>query len=219
MDYTHVVYPTAHLTGRLRDVTLLLTDRDRALASGEHGAAAATAMRILTRVAEAADSPNLIDIEAAHIDSCLYHGKAGLDFAERLSAEGGRVVVPTTLNVSSLDLLHPGLVQADDQLQEYGRRLMAAYVAMGGKPTWTCAPFQTEDRPALGQHIAWAESNAIVFANSVLGARTDRYGDFIDICAAITGRVPASGLHLDENRLATAVFSLRDTGSGPLGPI
>ena len=75
---------------------------------------------------------------------------------------------------------------------------MDAYVAMGCRPTWTCAPYQLPERPALGEHVAWAESNAIVFANSVLGARTDRYGDFIDICCAITGRAPAAGLHLDE---------------------
>ena len=59
---------------------------------------------------------------------------------------------------------------------------MDAYVAMGCRPTWTCAPYQLPDRPAFGEHVAWAESNAIVFANSVLGARTNRYGDFIDIC-------------------------------------
>jgi predicted aconitase len=114
-------------------------------------------------------------------------------------------VVPTTLNVSSLDLLHPTLFRGDALLAERGRRLMRAYVSMGGKPTFTCAPYQST-RPAEGAHIAWAESNAIVFANSVLGARTDRYGDFIDICAAITGRVPEAGLHLDENRRAEAVF-------------
>jgi predicted aconitase len=81
---------------------------------------------------------------------------------------------------------------------------------MGCRPTWTCAPYQLERRPAFGEHIAWAESNAIVFANSVLGARTDRYGDFIDICAAITGRVPEAGLHLDENRRGRIVFRLAD---------
>jgi hypothetical protein len=71
---------------------------------------------------------------------------------------------------------------------------------MGCIPTWTCAPYQTEHAPRFGQQIAWGESNAIVFANSVLGARTERYPDLLDICAAITGRVPAFGLHLDENR-------------------
>jgi predicted aconitase len=77
---------------------------------------------------------------------------------------------------------------------------------MGCRPTWTCAPYQLPERPAFGTHVAWAESNAIVFANSVLGARTERYGDFIDICCALTGRAPAAGLHLDEPRLARAVF-------------
>ena len=129
----------------------------------------------------------------AHIDSCLDHGRAGLDFAERLLAGGAEVSVPTTLNVSSLDLLHPDLVRLDPETSERSRRLMDAYAAMGCRQTWTCAPYQLPDRPALGQHVAWAESNAIVFANSVLGARTNRYGDFIDICAAIVGRCPTTG--------------------------
>jgi predicted aconitase len=85
---------------------------------------------------------------------------------------------------------------------------MDAYVTLGCRPTWTCAPYQLPERPALGAHVAWAESNAIVFANSVLGARTDRYGDFVDIAAAITGRAPAAGLHLDRHRGASLVFRL-----------
>jgi predicted aconitase len=85
---------------------------------------------------------------------------------------------------------------------------MDAYVAMGCRPTWTCAPYQLADRPAFGEQIAWAESNAIVFANSVLGARTERYGDFIDICAALTGRVPDTGLHRDEARRGRVVFDV-----------
>ena len=196
---------------------LHLTDRDRALASGDLGPASAMAMRIITAIAEANGATGLIDVTSAHIDSCLYHGDAGLDFAERLAADGGRVVVPTTLNVSSLDLLHPHLFRGDTHLQERGRRLMAAYLAMGGMPTWTCAPYQAASRPALGEHIAWAESNAIVFANSVLGARTDRYGDFIDICAAITGRVPDAGLHRDEHRRARVVFRLEGISDEVLG--
>jgi hypothetical protein len=187
---------------------LELTADDEAMIAGEHGQATALAMRVVTRLAEAIGASRLIDITSAHIDSCLYHGEAGLDFAERLSSAGGQVVVPTTLNVSSLDLLHPQLFRGDEQLAERGRRLMQAYVAMGGQPTFTCAPYQST-RPAQGEHVAWAESNAIVFANSVLGARTARYGDFIDICAAITGRVPEAGLHLDENRRADMVFRIR----------
>jgi predicted aconitase len=81
---------------------------------------------------------------------------------------------------------------------------------MGTIPTWTCAPYQTEMRPSFGQQIAWGESNAIVFANSVLGARTERYPDLFDICCAITGRVPAVGLHLTENRAGQLLFRLLD---------
>jgi predicted aconitase len=85
---------------------------------------------------------------------------------------------------------------------------MDAYVAMGCRQTWTCAPYQLPERPAFGEHLAWAESNAIVFANSVIGARTGRYGDFLDICAAITGRVPNAGLHLTKRRRAQVVFDV-----------
>ena len=175
------------------DLTLELSDR--AQLAGHHGEAPRLAMRIITRLARVTGAPRLIDITAAHIDGCLYHGQASLDFAERLAAAGGRVVVPTTLNVGSLDLLHPHLYRGDPETARRARRLMDAYVALGCAPTWTCAPYQLPDRPALGQQVAWAESNAVVFANSVLGARTNRYGDFLDICAALTGRVPDAGLH------------------------
>lgn len=187
---------------------LALAEADKRMLDGTDGPALQLAMRIIVRLAESAGAHRLIDITSAHIDSCLYHGDAGLDFAERLAAEGGKVRVPSTLNVASLDLLHPELFSGDDHLAERGRRLMDAYVAMGCRPTWTCAPYQLPDRPGFGEHVAWAESNAIVFANSVLGARTDRYGDFIDICAGLTGRVPEAGLHLDENRRADLVVDV-----------
>jgi predicted aconitase len=183
---------------------------DRATLEGERGDGAALAMRLVVQMAEVARAPRLRDVTGAHIDSCLDHGQAGLDFAERLLAGGAEVSVPTTLNVSSLDLLHPELVRLDAATRERSRRLMDAYTVMGCRQTWTCAPYQLPDRPALGEHVAWAESNAIVFANSVLGARTNRYGDFIDICAAITGRVPDHGLHTDAGRRATLLLHLDD---------
>jgi predicted aconitase len=196
-------------------MTLELEQDDRAILGGERGEGAALAMRLVVKMAEMARAPRLRDVTGAHIDSCLYHGQAGLDFAERLLAGGAAVSVPATLNVSSLDLLHPGLVRLDEDTRDRAKRLMDGYVAMGCRPTWTCAPYQLPDRPGFGEHVAWAESNAIVFANSVLGARTNRYGDFIDICAAITGRVPDSGLHTDEGRRATLVLRL-DGVSGEL---
>ena len=189
-------------------VTVVLTEADRAKLAGDEGDAQALAMRIITGVAETMGAASLLSIEGAHIDSCLYHGRSGIDFARRLVDGDARVCVPTTLNVASLDLLHPDLYKGPADEAAAARELMSLYEAMGCAPTWTCAPYQLEARPHFGQHVAWAESNAIVFANSVLGARTHRYGDFIDICAAITGRAPAAGLHLDEHRRGQVLFRL-----------
>lgn len=185
-----------------------LTESDQAVLRGDYGKAAALALQLVVAVAEAQGAERLIDIEAAHIDGCLFHGQAGLDFAERLVSTGGTVAVPTTLNVASLDLLHPDLYRGDPETASSARALMDAYVAMGCQPTWTCAPYQLSRRPGFGQQIAWGESNAIVFANSVLGARTERYGDFMDIACAIAGRAPQFGLHTDEGRLAKLVLEL-----------
>ena len=187
-----------------------LSDQDQSLLRGEQGDAAALAMRILVRSAELMGAERLLNIESAHIDGCLYHGQASLDFVERLVASGGKVVVPTTLNVGSLDLIHPELFQGDNETRSQAQRLMQAHIELGCASTFTCAPYQGPNRPRLGQQIAWAESNAIVFANSVLGARTNRYGDFMDLCAALTGRAPYCGLHVDANRLGQIVFALQD---------
>jgi predicted aconitase len=166
-------------------------------------------MRLVLRASEVTGAARLIDITGAHVDSCLYHGEATLDFVDRLVDGAARVSVPTTLNVGALDLVHPELWRGDARTAERGRLLMERYRALGARPTFTCAPYQLADsRPALGEHVAWGESNAIAFCNSVLGARTNRYGDFLDIAAAITGRVPEAGLHTTEARRATLVLRL-----------
>lgn len=177
--------------------------------AGEEGPALQMAMRILATMAGVYGAPRLLDITSAHIDGCLYHGLSGLEFAQRLVDGGAQVRVPTTLNVGAIDLLHPEQFQGSAELAGRAMQLMAAYQAMGCIPIWTCTPYQAYQRPPFGAQIAWAESNAIVFANSVLGARTNRYGDFIDICAALTGRAPAVGLHLTENRRGQILFDLR----------
>jgi predicted aconitase len=189
-------------------MALDLSPFDRELIGGVHGAGAAFAMRLLVRFAEAVDARSFIDIEAAHVDGCLYHGRASLDFAERMIDLGGKVRVPTTLNVGSVDLIHPELFRGTKEHAENGARLMRAHLELGCAPTFTCAPYQTAWRPRFGAQIAWGESNAIAFANSVIGARTNRYGDFIDLCCAMTGRAPAYGLHLTENRAARALVEI-----------
>lgn len=164
---------------------------------------------LLSRYATIVGATRLIPITRAHIDGCLYHGPASLDFARTMAESGAQVSVPTTLNVGAIDLLHPTLFRGRPEIVEAGRAMMRLYSAMGCRQTWTCAPYQLADRPALGEQVAWAESNAIVFANSVLGARTERYGDFIDLCAAITGTVPYVGLHTDEGRLGGTLVRVR----------
>ena len=185
-----------------------LSDRDTATLGGELGEAPRVALELVVAAGEAMGANQLLDITGAHIDGCLYHGLAGLDFAQRLADAGGGVLVPTTLNVSSLDLLHPDLYRGDAETARRARQLTHAYEQMGCRATWTCAPYQLSNRPALGDQVAWGESNAIVFANSVLGARTNRYGDFLDICCALTGRAPAVGLHTDDGRCATMALDV-----------
>ena len=189
-------------------MTLRLAAAEEALLQGTHGPAAAMAMRIVAEAARLLGASSLVAVESAHVDGCLYHGDSGVHFAERLLAQGGQVAVPTTLNVGALDLLHPGRVRFDPATSAMARRLMVACEALGCAPTWTCAPYQAGHRPRLGAHVAWGESNAVAFVNSVLGARTNRLGDFLDLCCAIAARAPRYGLHLDENRRARIVIDV-----------
>lgn len=191
-------------------MTLKLSSADRESLNGVSGEAARFAMRLLVRFAEAVGAERFIAAEAAHIDGCLYHGQVSLDFVEHLVRLGGRVKIPTTLNVGSVDLIHPELFRGDDTLRRAGTRLMRAHEELGCVPSFTCAPYQTIHRPKFGAQIAWAESNAIVFANSVIGARTERYGDFIDLCCAMTGRVPEYGLHIAANRRARVLVEIAE---------
>ena len=190
-------------------MTLKLTELDSSNLAGESGPAVQMAMSILIRMSEIQSAKSLISIVSAHIDSALYIGPATLDYAERLVDLGAKVCVPTTLNVAGVD--HNGWDRwaVPPEWARQARRQMLAYKSMGCEPTWTCAPYQTEERPGFGDQIAWGESSAVVFANSVLGARSERYPDLLDICAAITGRVPATGLHLVENRSGQVLVRLK----------
>ncbi len=190
--------------------SIRLSSSEQSVLDGARGPADRLAMRIVVRMGEILGAAELVEIASAHIDGCLYHGDGGVEFAERLVALGGRVSVPSTLNVGALDLLNPSRVRAHGHRRAMALRQMRAYQALGCSPTWTCAPYQGGHRPATGEHVAWGESNAVCFANSVLGARTNRYGDFMDICCALAGRAPRTGLHLDEHRRATVVV---DTGA------
>ena len=187
-----------------------LSRQDKQLLNGQHGEAAQLAMRILVRMADVYEAAELMDVSQAHIDGCGLLSETGLEFAETLAAKGARVSVPTTLNMGPLDLQNWQQFGIDEDFAGKAIRQARAYTDMGCIPTWTCAPYQSYLTPRFGQQIAWGESNAICYANSVLGAKTNRYGDYMDICAAIAGRVPKCGLHLAENRKGQLLLRLRD---------
>ncbi|WP_217807566.1 aconitase X [Thalassobacillus devorans] len=185
-----------------------LSEWDKRLLEGKEGKAKQIAMQIIVRMADVQKAKQLIGISQAHIDGCIYTGEASLKFAETLADLNGEVSVPTTLNSISVDQQRWKKQGVDSGFAELANRLAQAYVQMGAKPSFTCSPYQLPEKPNFGEHIAWAESNAVVFANSVIGARTNRYPDFMDICAALTGRAPLSGYHLDEERLGDVLVEL-----------
>lgn len=189
---------------------MALSSFDEALLAGEEGPASQMAMRILARMLPVFGVDRFMDVEAAHIDSTVYMGVATMEYAERLAELGAKVRVPSTLNVSGVDEHGWQEWEVPEEVAANATRQMRAYEAMGCIPTWTCAPYQTEHAPTFGQQIAAGESNVIGYYNSVIGARTERYPDLLDICAAITGRVPAAGLHLDEGRKGTVLLRLTD---------
>lgn len=166
------------------------------------------AMRIVAETARLMGARRLLPIESAHIDGALYHGDSGTLFAERLVAGGAKTAVRATLNVGAIDLTGCSRNRLPPHELEMARRMMTAYRALGCEQTWTCAPYQAGHRPRFGSQVAWGESNAVAFCNSVLGARTNRYGDFLDIACAVSGRAPDYGLHRAENRRATVVFDV-----------
>jgi predicted aconitase/predicted aconitase with swiveling domain len=180
-----------------------LSDEDEEFLEGLHGRAPQAAMRIILRMAAIAGAEKLIDITQVHIDGCIYTGPGSLSFAERLRDWGGKVLIPTTLNSISVDQKRWRSQGVTSTFGEAAEKLAAAYTDMGARPTFTCAPYLLSSAPKKGDQVAWAESNAVVYANSVLGARTMKYPDFLDICIALTGRAPHGGLHLKQNRLAS----------------
>src|SRR5699024_11169548 len=189
---------------------LALTAGDRECLAGAAGRAAQTAMRIICRVAEMQQAPQLVDVTRAHIDGCIYTGPAGLAFARQLAGWDGRVAVPTTLNSISVDRRRWKELGVDAAQAEPAQQLADAYVQLGAQPTYTCAPYLLDEPPVQDEYIAWAESNAVVFANSVLGARTDKTPDLLDACIALTGRAPLAGYYLDEWRRARVRVELPD---------
>lgn len=144
-----------------------LSDADKEFLQGLHGEAARVSMRIVVRMAALLGARTLMDITQVHVDGCIYTGPGSLAFAERLRDWGGQVQVPTSLNSISIDQKRWVAQGVDSKFGEAAAKLAKAYTDMGARPTFTCAPYQLDTAPKFGDQIAWAESNAVVYANSV----------------------------------------------------
>jgi len=190
-----------------------LTRIEQEMLNGSHGEPIAFCMQIQKHMGELYEADNFIPISQVHIDGCCYQTgwDAGLDFAEKLASMNAKTVVPATTNVTGRDIIRWRQFRQPHWISEKSSRMEKAYLSMGVIPTWTCAPYLvTPNPPRFGEQIVWAESNAIAYVNSVIGARTHRYGDFVDVCAAITGRTPYFGLHMAENRKGEIRVRLED---------
>ena len=185
-----------------------LSQADRAMLAGAEGEAAAQAMRILCAMAANQGATRLIDVTQGHIDGCIYASPANLTFAEKMADMGARVRIPTTMNAISVDHANWRAQGVPPSFGGPAQRLADAYVRMGCQPTFTCSPYLLETAPVEGEAIAWAESNAVIYANTVLGARTAKHPDFLDLCIAMTGRAPQSGVYLDEHRQARRIIDV-----------
>ncbi len=187
---------------------LMLSDHDRTLLAGAEGAANALAMEIIGIMAAQQGATQLCDITRGHIDGCIYASPANLRFAQAMRDMGAKVRVPTTMNAISVEHAR---WQAQGTPPSFGgpaAALADAYVAMGAKPTFTCAPYLLDDAPELGEAIGWSESNAVIYANTALGARTVKHPDFLDLFIAMTGRAPLSGVYLDDARRPQRIIAV-----------
>lgn len=177
-----------------------LNDSDRAILRGEKNSAAQIAMDLIVSFAEMQGATSLIDVSQVHIDACAYNGKSSLLVPERLLTLGGSFVVKTTCNSLNVDLIRWRELGSEPEVSKIGVKIAEAYLAMGAGMSFTCAPYLLNSKPEAGEQVGWSESNAVVFANSVLGARTQKYPDYMDVFIALTGRAPCAGCHLPEGR-------------------
>lgn len=172
------------------------------------GKAHRLALQLVEQAARIMGAPRLIPISFAHIDACFYTGQSHVDFVRFLLEHGATLSVPAWTNNSVASPDDGGLrpERTDPEMVRGAHELMELYARLGCKPTWTCAPYQHAGGPKFGDHIAVGESNAVAYYNSAVGARTNKYGDYLDVACAITGLAPFAGLHTDEGRVADIHF-------------
>jgi len=185
-----------------------LSQAERDIKAGYRGEAARFSLELLERIGALMGAERFEPIKAAYVNTCFSGAPSHVDFLDFVAKEGGRVSVPTFTNVGGWDKRNPDIRTNQDgkQAEADTRHLMARHREIGVDLIMTCAPYQLPNAPKLGAQIVCSESNAVSYFNSVVGARTAKYGDYADLAAAIVGRVPYCGLHVAENRHATRVL-------------
>ena len=178
-----------------------LTEEERNMLDGKQGKAAQKSMEILTTLGDIFESEEMINVYGVQIAGVSYAnlGEAGLEWLSEM-AEDGKVKVLTTLNPAGMDRENWQALGIDKEFAKNQNRAIEAFAKMGIITTCSCTPYLIGNAPHYGQHIAWAESSAVCYANSVIGARTNREGGPSALAAAIAGVTPNYGYHLDENR-------------------
>ncbi len=183
---------------------MYLTDKEKKMLNGDFGEIVQKNMKVLVALGEIYGAEKMIEIKNVHSPGVSYRvtGDAGLNYVKEASING-YFITPVTLNTIGIDVEDWEKIGFPADFSQKQVELVDAYKKMGAFCTNTCTPYLVGNLPRFGEHIAWGESSAIVFANSVIGARTNREGGPSALAAAITGRVPAYGYHLDENRKGT----------------
>jgi hypothetical protein len=188
-----------------------LTKTERLMLEGREGVGVQKAMEILYALGMIYGAERMIPIKSAQISGVSYSnlGDAGLEFLDEWASEGAYVRVPATLNPAGMDLSDWKKLGFPEDFAQKQLRVVDAYERMGVSISCTCTPYLDGNLPKFGEHLAWSESSAVSYANSVLGARTNREGGPSALAAAICGRTPEYGLHLGENRLADLIVDVR----------
>jgi len=179
-----------------------LTEEEKAMLSGERGPALQRAMEIIWALGKIYGAAGTVPVKSAQISGISYKniGEAGLDFLKKWASEGAKVQIPAMMNPAGMDLKRWKEMGIPAEFARKQSEIVETLVAMGVEPTLTCAPYLARNRPEFGEHLAWSESSAVIFANSVIGARTNREGGPSALAAAIVGRTACYGFHTEQGR-------------------
>jgi len=178
-----------------------LTPEEQEMLDGKHGKAAQKSMEILTTLGDIFDAEDMVEVTGVQIAGVSYAnlGEAGLEWLNEM-AEDGKVRVLTTLNPAGMDRENWQALGIDEDFAKNQNRAIDAFAKMGIITTCSCTPYLIGNAPHFGQHLAWAESSAVCYSNSVIGARTNREGGPSALASALMGKTPRYGYHLNENR-------------------